>query len=98
MYIYAQLDAQQVCFAISMLVDEVTAPNMVRISEYNEDYMWRKYENGGWSTEKFPPPEPEYQKPVSEEIAELKAENEVLRQRVAQNQDDVLFILENMFN
>jgi len=46
----------------------------------------------------IPTPEPVYRKPLSTEVDELKAENEVLRQRVAQNQDDVLFILENMFN
>ena len=27
--------------------------------ENPSDYLWRKYENGEWSEEKFPPPEPE---------------------------------------
>lgn len=26
--------------------------------ENPSDYLWRKYENGKWSEEKYPPPEP----------------------------------------
>lgn len=44
--------------------------------------------------EPLPPPEPT----PDEKIAQLEAENHLLQQRIAQAQDDVLFILETLFS
>lgn len=55
MFYYAQLNENNICIGISSLKGEVQAPNMVRIQEYNEDYIWRKYENEQWSVDKFMP-------------------------------------------
>ncbi len=52
---YAQLDENNICMGISRLSGEVNQPNMVRIDEFNENYVWRKYENGEWSAEKYEP-------------------------------------------
>lgn len=52
---YAQLDENNICIGISMLKEEVNQPNMVKIPEYNDDYLYRKYENGFWSVEKIKP-------------------------------------------
>ena len=55
MIFYAQLNGNGICIGISMLSGEVNQPNMIRIDDFNEDYLWRKYENGQWSTEKYEP-------------------------------------------
>ena len=55
MIYYAQLNENNVCIGISSLSGEVNAPNMIQIPEYSEDYLYRKYENGQWSEEKFIP-------------------------------------------
>lgn len=52
---YAQLNENNICIGVSMLSGEVDAPNMVRIDNLDTDYLWRKYENGQWSTEKYEP-------------------------------------------
>lgn len=55
MYIYAQLDDNNICIGISRLSGEVDAPHLVPIDAFSEDYLWRKYENGQWSAEKYEP-------------------------------------------
>ncbi len=54
-FYYAQLNENKVCIGISSLKGEVQADNMVRIPEYSDGYIWKKYENGKWSEEKYVP-------------------------------------------
>lgn len=66
---YAQLNDENICIGISQLTGEVEVENMVQIEDFNEDYLWRKYENGQWSEEKFYPPVPEPEpKPAIEDF------------------------------
>ncbi|NLD18510.1 MAG: hypothetical protein GX666_13180 [Tissierellia bacterium] len=55
MYFYAQLNEHNICTGVSQLSGEITANNMIPITEMNVDLLWRKYENGQWSEEKFEP-------------------------------------------
>lgn len=55
MYFYAQLEENNICIGISQLSGEVTADNMIQIDTFDQDKLWRKYENNTWSTEKFEP-------------------------------------------
>lgn len=55
MTIYAQLNANNICIGISQLSGEVQGTNMIPIESMDTDYIWRKYENGEWSTEKYEP-------------------------------------------
>lgn len=55
MNIYAQLNENNICIGISQLSGEVNASNMIRIENFDEDKIRRKYENGAWSTEKYEP-------------------------------------------
>jgi hypothetical protein len=65
---YAQLNENNICIGISTLKTEMQADKLVKIPVYNEDYMWRKYENGQWSDEKYLPSEPEPQPTIEEQI------------------------------
>lgn len=47
-YYYAQLNDENVCVALSMLVGEVIQENMIEIKSYNTALMGKKYENGEW--------------------------------------------------
>ena len=67
MYIYAQLNENNVCVGISQLSGGVTADNMVRIDTFDQDKLWRKYENSAWSAEKFEP-QAEVQATIDEQI------------------------------
>lgn len=63
MYNYAQLNKNNICIGISQLSGEVSDSNMVRIPNADPDYLWRKYENGQWSEEKY---EPQITAPLTE--------------------------------
>jgi len=55
MIIYAQLNKNNVCIGIAQLAGEVTDTNMVELQSADADKLWRKYENGVWSTDKYEP-------------------------------------------
>ena len=55
MFTYAIIDSDNLCVGISQLSEEVNQTDMIEIPTYNEDYIFRKYENGQWSAEKFEP-------------------------------------------
>lgn len=55
MFFYAQLNEQNICTGVSTLSGEVSSPDMVVIPDFDSDYLYRKYENGQWSTEKYEP-------------------------------------------
>ena len=63
MKFYAQLNENNICIGISQLTGEVIQSNMVEIPSFDNDKLWRKYENGAWSSEKF---EPQSTAPISE--------------------------------
>lgn len=56
---YAQIDENNICVGISDLSGEVNAPDMIKIDNYNEALLGKKYNNSVW--EEVPKPEP---KPV----------------------------------
>lgn len=69
MKFYAQLNENNICIGISQLSGEVTADNMIEIETASNDFLWRKYNNGVWSDEKFEPiPEPTTPEPTNAEI------------------------------
>lgn len=55
MYIYAQLNENKICIAVSSLAKEVISLDMIPIEALSENYIYRKYENGQWSAEKYIP-------------------------------------------
>lgn len=46
--------------------------------ENPSDYLWRKYENGKWSEEKYPPPEPTPEPSIGLEERLKNAEETIL--------------------
>jgi len=55
MYFYAQLNENNICIGVSQLSGPVQANNMVEVPSFDLDCVWRKYENGQWSEEKYEP-------------------------------------------
>jgi hypothetical protein len=52
---YAQLNESDICIGISQLSGVVSQLNMIEIPVLDSGYIWRKYENGQWSEEKYEP-------------------------------------------
>ncbi|MBC3901423.1 hypothetical protein GH811_17625 [Acetobacterium malicum] len=75
MKIYAQLNENKICTGISQLSGEVIQADMIEIPSADNSYLWKKYENGVWSTGTF---EPQSTAPITEFEA-LKVENVALR-------------------
>lgn len=55
MFYYAQIDKDNICFAISSLSNKVTDEELIPVSSTDADVLHRKYEDGQWSKEKFLP-------------------------------------------
>lgn len=63
---YAQIDENNICIGISDLSGEVNGPDMIKIDNYNEALLGKKYNNDSWEDVAQPekPKEPE---PLSEQ-------------------------------
>ena len=60
----AELNENNICIGVKTVLHMIDDGKHVEIPEPNFDYyVWRKYENGQWSTEKY---EPETTAPLSE--------------------------------
>lgn len=68
MYIYAQLDTDGYCIAISQLSGEINQPNLIKLNSFDTSYMKRKYDisTAQWTDEYMP--EHEVADPVKEAI------------------------------
>lgn len=89
MIFYAELNEQNVAVGIKMVNEELDVPNHIQIESLDEEYMFKKYENGEWSTEKFLPDAGAIQ---LSEFEKLKAESEALKQSQAE-QDEAIMLL-----
>ena len=47
-YIYAELDENNICKAVSQLSGEVIKDTMIRLDEYDISLLSKKYNNGVW--------------------------------------------------
>lgn len=52
---YAQINGNNICIGISQLSGGVKAKDMIEVPDMDTDYIWRKYEKGTWSAEKYEP-------------------------------------------
>lgn len=75
-YFYAQLNGNNICIGILQLSGETIQDDRIRIENYDISYVWKKYENDVWSTEKY---EPTSTAPI-EEFEQLKQSNLILSQ------------------
>ena len=80
MFKYAQIDNDNICFAVSYLSEEVIADDMIRLSEEDEP-LGKKYNNGTW--EELPPrpqsePEPTQLDRIEANTRNLMSSNSAL--------------------
>lgn len=54
MFIYAELDEQNICIAVSELAGEVNNDTMIRLESFDTSLLGKKYVNGVW--EEVPTP------------------------------------------
>lgn len=79
MRFFARIDANGQCDGVQMSEREVIGTNIIEVTNAVnigiplDDFMWRKYVNGQWSTEKFLPPEPPPAPDLKEDIKQLKS-------------------------
>lgn len=59
MYIYAQLDENNICIGVSSLSGEVNNASMVRMDTYTVDVLGKRYVDGEWQAVPQEPAPPE---------------------------------------
>lgn len=72
---YATIDVNGICtgFQVSGKGDQPANTVEITKEQYvSQDLLYRKYENGQWSVEKYPPPEPPQQETVEEKLVRLE--------------------------
>jgi hypothetical protein len=70
MFYYAQLNENSICISINTSTNIISQPDMISIDSFDEDKLYRKYQDSQWSDEKYP----EGFVPTIEEYAQLKAQ------------------------
>ncbi len=97
MYYYAKLNENQICTEIISRARELPKDlgGYVKIADYNETLLWRKYdEKTGWSQERYEPSiEAELQEKVrqqDEEILNLTNSNNVLNNKVIELEGTIM--------
>ena len=90
MYHYAELNHENICIGVKTVKDVMTSTNLIPIDEANPDFLFRKFENGNWSLEKYLPDAAaihlsEFEK-LTQENTELKQRQHIIQQAL----DDLL--------
>ena len=69
---YAQLNDENICVGVQESPKAIVSDRLIAVDGIDTDLLRRKYEDGAWSEEKFPPfPQPSAQ----EQIDVLQADN-----------------------
>jgi hypothetical protein len=72
----AELNENNICIGVKTVMYMINDGKHIEIPEPDfEYYVWRKYENGVWSIEKFEPPKPlvNTYDSIEQRIADLEA-------------------------
>lgn len=64
----AELNEDNICISVKTVKSFIDDGKHVKIENSSSYYLWRKYEDGQWSEEKFFPPEPELQVTIEDKI------------------------------
>lgn len=78
MFVYAQLNAEHICVAITRTIGEITDPNVVLITEDSNDYLWKKHIDGTWSQEKYEPINQEEVSLLAEKDAQIAEKDQII--------------------
>lgn len=54
MFYYAQLNQDNICIGIALSTNIISQSDMILLDFNDEDKIYRKYESGAWSGEKYP--------------------------------------------
>lgn len=88
MYVYAQINEDNICIAVSQLSGLVDSPNMIKLNTYDLSILGRKYNNGVWEEVPQPEPKPE---PTINTLAETQLTiMEAIADQYEQNLDNRL--------
>lgn len=80
-YIYAEINENNVCCAVSELSGEVDKPTMIPLEVYDDSLLGKKYVDGVWEeVPQEPTPEPEYE----------PTETELIQAELLLNQADII--------
>ena len=88
MFIYAELDENNICKAVSQLSGKVDKPTMIPLEIYDVSLLGKKYNNGEWLEMPVEPFEPE---PTEQELIQAELLLNQVEILARQNeQDEVL--------
>ena len=66
--VYAQIDENNICFAVSSLNGEVIADNLIPLEVFDTSVLGKKWTGNGWEDVPQPEPAPEEKQPTNAEL------------------------------
>lgn len=66
--VYAQINDENICIAVSNLSGEVSADNLIPLEVFDTSILGKKYNNGVWEDVPQPEPEPEEKQPTNADL------------------------------
>lgn len=87
LYYYAKLNENNICYGFETLAkkfrEEELPSNLIALTEYNETYLYRKYDRDlkAFSQESY---EPSLDTKIQEKLETLETENQQLKQQIQQ--------------
>lgn len=87
-YVYALLNSENICVAVSRLNQSINTSNTIQLDTYNTSVLGKKYNDGVW--EEVPQPEPEPTEPT--EPTQL----DKIEEQVYSNSESNIILMEAM--
>ena len=83
MYIYAQIDENNICVGISELSGEIIENSMIPLDKYDLSILDKKYNNGEWEEVPQPKPEPTQLDKIEEQVYSNNESNLIIMEAMA---------------
>lgn len=80
MYLYAQIDENNICVSVSQLSGKIINKSMIPLDEYDTSILGKKYNNGNWEEVE---PEPTQLDKIEEQVYSNSESNIILMEAMA---------------
>lgn len=86
---YAQINDDNICFAVTELSDVVERPDIIQIDSYDVALLGRRWNGEAWEDVPQPDPEP-IPEPIEDKITRLEEQNLILMDALATAFEELL--------
>ena len=96
MHYYAQIDENNICFAVTQTAAEIESSNMIPIQGLNTELLGKKWTGEDWEEVPAPeePEEPEETPETPDRITQIQEQNLIIMSALADLYEEILVLKE----